>query len=113
MGSVCRIGAFAERIGRSVCTVRRWEAEGRITVRMPVSGQRLFDGSDVQAVLTPEAVRTSGKTVVHCRVSSGNQWIGLRSQVAAMKRLHVAVGLAVDEWVQEIGGGMNLGGAQW
>ena len=47
MGSVYRIGQFAERVGCSVTTVRRWEAAGRITVRRTPSGQRYFDDTDV------------------------------------------------------------------
>ncbi|SCL34838.1 Resolvase, N terminal domain [Micromonospora rhizosphaerae] len=35
-----RIGEFAKRVGRSVSTVRRWEAEGRIAVRRLPSGRR-------------------------------------------------------------------------
>ena len=108
MGSVYRIGDFAERIGRSVSTVRRWEAEGRISARRSPSGQRFYDESDVQAVLSPGAVRTSRKTVVYCRVSSAKQRIDLRLQVAAMEQFCLGRGLAVDEWVQEIGGGMDL-----
>ncbi|PWR13981.1 IS607 family transposase, partial [Micromonospora sicca] len=46
MGSAYRIGEFAKRVGRSVGTVRRWEAEGRISVRRLPSGQRYFDDSD-------------------------------------------------------------------
>jgi predicted site-specific integrase-resolvase len=85
MGSVYRIGDFAERIGRSVSTVRRWEAECRITARRSPSGQRFYDESDVQAVLSSGAVRISRKTVVYCRVSSANQRIDLRLQFAAME----------------------------
>ncbi|WP_283249755.1 MerR family DNA-binding transcriptional regulator [Streptomyces sp. TS71-3] len=39
MISMYRIGEFAERIGRSASTVRRWEREGRLTARRTTSGQ--------------------------------------------------------------------------
>lgn len=108
MSSVYRIGEFAERIGRSASTVRRWEVEGRITARRSPSGQRFYTDADVHAVLTPGFTRTDRKTVVYCRVSSANQRTDLKSQVTAMEQFCLARGLPVDEWVSEIGGGMNL-----
>jgi len=48
------------------------------------------------------------KTVVVCRVSSQNQKDDLKSQVAAMEQFCLSSGIAVDEWVSEIGGGMNF-----
>jgi putative resolvase len=109
MGSVYRIGQFAERVGRSVSTVRRWEAEGRITARRLPSGQRYFDDSDVRKVLQPGFGDGDQRRVaVYCRVSSAGQKADLASQVAAMQQFCLARGLAVDEWISEVGGGMNL-----
>lgn len=95
MGGVDRIGDFAEKIGRSVCTVRRWEPEGRITARRSGCGRCFYDESDVRAVQTPGALWISRKTVVHCRVSLAMQGIDLGSQDAAMEQFCVARGLAV------------------
>jgi putative resolvase len=108
MGKVYRISEFAERIGRSASTVRRWEAEGRITARRTPTGQRYFDESDVFAVLTPGFARDDRKVIVYCRVSCAGQRDDLASQRAAMETFCLARGLTVHEWVSEIGGGMNL-----
>jgi putative resolvase len=91
-----------------VSTVRRWEAEGRIVARRSPSGQRYFDDSDVRRALDPGFDESARKTVVYCRVSSPGQKDDLVSQVAAMEVFCLGRGLAVDEWVQEVGGGMNL-----
>lgn len=103
-----RVSEFAERIGRSASTVRRWEREGRITPRRTPTGQRYFDDIDVRRVLQPGYDERSRTTVVYCRVSSPNQKDDLNSQVQAMEQFCLARGLAVDEWVTEVGGGMNL-----
>jgi len=108
MGGVYRIGEFAERVGRSVSTVRRWEAEGRIEARRLPSGQRYFDDSDVRKVLQPGFDASQRKVVVYCRVSSPGQKDDLAGQVSAMQQFCLARGLAVDEWISEVGGGMNL-----
>jgi predicted site-specific integrase-resolvase len=109
MFNMYRIGEFAERVGRSAGTVRRWEREGRLTARRGPGGQRYFDESDVRKVLRPGFDESARRTVVYCRVSSLEQKDDLASQVASMESFCLARGLAVDEWVTEIGGGMNFG----
>ena len=104
MRSLCRIGELAERIGRSVSTVRRWESEGRMTVKRVRSGQRYFDDSDVRAVVQPGFDAAARRIVVYCRVLSPGQEDDLASQVVSMERFCVARGLVVDEWVCEVGG---------
>jgi len=84
--NVYRIGAFAEKIGRSASTVRRWETEGRISSRRSPSGQRFFTDADVHAVLMPGFDRADRETVVYCRVSSAIQRTDLASQRAAMEQ---------------------------
>jgi putative resolvase len=106
--NVYRIGEFAKRVGRSAGTVRRWEREGRIQARRGPSGQRYFDESDVGKVFRPGFDERSCKTVVYCRVSSAGRKDDLASQVTAMERFCLARGLRVDEWLTEIGGGMDL-----
>jgi predicted site-specific integrase-resolvase len=106
MGKIYRIHEFAQRIGRSPSTVRRWEYEGRIVAKRLSSGHRYFDESDVRAVLigTPE----KRLTVVYCRVSNAKQSNELQAQVAALEQYCLAGAIIVDEWIQEVGGGLNF-----
>lgn len=108
MTGMYRISQFAERIGRSPSTVRRWEREGRIVARRTASGQRYFTDADVRRVLQPGFEKSARKTVVYCRVSSPGQKDDLASQVMAMEEFCRGRGLPVDQWVREIGDGMNL-----
>lgn len=108
MSNYYRIGEFAARIGRSASTVRRWESEGRIAVKRTASGQRYFDDTDVAAVLHPGKDLSKRDTIVYCRVSSSEQKDDLAAQVAALEMFCLGAGIAVDEWVREIGGGMDL-----
>ncbi len=106
MTKIYRITEFAKRIGRDPSTIRRWEREGKIQSKRFPSGQRYFDESDVRLLLggAPE----KRKTIVYCRVSSSGQKDDLASQVEAMEIYCRAAGLTVDEWIQEIGAGMNF-----
>ena len=106
MNNNYRINEFAKRIGRSVQTVRRWEREGKLTAKRLPSGHRYFDESDVRALLG--GVPDKKAMVVYCRVSSSGQKDDLASQVTAMETYGLAGAIPVDEWLQEIGGGMNF-----
>jgi putative resolvase len=101
-----RINEFAARVGRSVQTVRRWEAEGKLVAKRLPSGHRYFDESDVRALMGGTPVKRV--VVVYCRVSSANQKADLASQVAAMRTFCLGGGIAVDQWIEEVGGGMNM-----
>lgn len=101
-----RIHEFAQRVGRSPQTIRRWEREGKLTPNRLPSGQRYFDEADVRSIVGGHPVEK--KTVVYCRVSGAGQKNDLRSQVEAMEIYCRASGIAVDEWIQEVGGGMNF-----
>ncbi|MFO1432801.1 MAG: IS607 family transposase [Candidatus Competibacteraceae bacterium] len=101
-----RIHEFAQRVGRSPQTIRRWEREGKLTPNRLPSGQRYFDEADVRSLVGGHPVEK--KTAVYCRVSGAGQKNDLRSQVEAMEIYCRASGIAVDEWIQEVGGGLNF-----
>ncbi|MCP4110931.1 MAG: IS607 family transposase [Desulfobacteraceae bacterium] len=106
MSRIYRVSEFAKRIGKSSSTLRRWDTEGRLPAKRMPSGQRYYDETDVRKIFgIKEAER---KTVVYCRVSSSGQKDDLKSQVAAMEQYCLSGGIKVDEWIQEIGGGMNF-----
>jgi predicted site-specific integrase-resolvase len=107
MSNTYRINEFAKKLGRSVQTIRRWEVEGKLVAKRLPSGHRYFDDSDVRLILgggTPP----KRCVIVYCRVSSAGQKDDLASQVSAMESFCLGSGVAVDEWVTEIGGGMNF-----
>ena len=106
MSNHYRINEFAKRIGRATSTIRRWEREGKLAAKRLPSGQRYFDESDVRAMLG--GAPDKRLTVVYCRVSSTGQKDDLASQLAAMEAYCLAGAIAVDEWIKEVGGGMNF-----
>ena len=104
--STYKIGQFAKLVRRTPATIRRWEAEGKIASKRLPSGHRYYDDTDLQAVLGVKPERKH--TVVYCRESSRGQKADLERQLEAMEMWTLGSGTAVDEWITEIGGGMNF-----
>ncbi len=77
--------------------------------RRTPAGHRYYTEADVDRYFgverdPPEA----GRTVVYCRVSSRAQRDDLQSQQQAMETFCLGAGIAVDEWLAEIGGGLDF-----
>lgn len=101
-----RISEFAQRVGKSSSTLRRWDRQGLLQAKRHPSGQRYYDESDVRKLFGIQ--EQDRKIAVYCRVSNSSQKDDLSSQVHAMERYCLSCGIAVDEWISEVGGGMNF-----
>ena len=107
MDKIYSIKQFSERVGKSISTLRRWDKSGEFTANKHKSGHRYYDESHVRKLLNLTPLE-SRKVIVYCRVSSHGQKDDLQSQVEAMEQFCLAQGIVVDEWIQEISGGMNF-----
>lgn len=103
-----RVQEFAALVGKSPSTLRRWDSEGRLKPKRSVGNQRYYTDADLQKALNIETETQIGKTVVYCRVSSNNQKPELEYQVRAMEEFCRGRGECVDEWISEVGGGLNF-----
>lgn len=106
MSKIYNIDEFAKRVGRGKSTLRRWDNEGTLIAKRLPSGHRYYDEADVRKVLG--IANKHRRTVVYCRVSSAGQKDDLKSQVSAMEDFCRNAGIPVDEWITEVGGGMNF-----
>ncbi|QOV24713.1 IS607 family transposase [Anabaenopsis elenkinii] len=99
---------FAKKIGVSVKTLQRWDVEGKLPAKRTLSGHRFYTEDDLLITQGLKPVESKRKVVVYCRVSSSSQKPELRNQISAMETFCLNRGLAVDDWVSEIGGGLNF-----
>jgi predicted site-specific integrase-resolvase len=108
MSKYYKVSEFAERIGKSASTLRRWDKEGRLVARRMPSGQRYYTDEDIYRAFDIKKPETERKRIVYCRVSSRGQLDDLASQVKAMEVFCLGAGIPIDELIKEVGGGMNF-----
>lgn len=98
-------------IGRSIKTLQRWDAEGKLTpAKSPGGGHRYYTDDHLRIVRglpVDEATKQTKGTVVYCRVSSHGQKADLQRQVKAMEDYCIASGRPVSRYETDIGSGLN------
>lgn len=102
------ISQFAVLAGVAVKTLQRWDREGRLKPAARTPGnRRLYTQEQLNRLLnrTPRRQRV---VVAYLRVSSQAQKPDLANQKLALEQFCIARGIAVDEWISEIGGGLNF-----
>jgi putative resolvase len=102
------VTTFAKQIGVSVKTLQRWDREGKLPAKRTVSGRRYYSEEDLAVALNLEVVPIARRTVAYCRVSSPAQRPDLANQRAALERYAQEKRIRIDEWIIEIGGGLNF-----
>jgi len=105
---IYRAAAFAAKIGVHKNTVKAWSLNGKLPARRTPAGHRHYTEADVDRYFGVERVSEPGRTVVYCHVSRRAQGDDLRSQRQAMETFCLGAGLAVDEWLTEIGSGLDF-----
>jgi predicted site-specific integrase-resolvase len=99
---------FAKKLNISVKTLHRWDRDGKLPAKRTLSGHRYYTEEDLLIAKGLKPPLLKRKVVVYCRVSSNAQKSELKNQVIAMESFCLGRGLSVDEWIQEIAGGLNF-----
>ncbi|HEY5629714.1 MAG TPA: TOBE domain-containing protein [Candidatus Limnocylindrales bacterium] len=110
VATMVRLGQAAEMLGVSVETLRRWEADGRLTTTRSEGGQRLVDLAVVGRLLAERRQAASSRPIV--AQSARNRFAGIvtrieRDHVAAVVEVqagpHRLVSLMTAEAVDDLG----------
>jgi putative resolvase len=99
---------FAERIGVSVKTIQKWDRLGILPAKRTITNRRYYTDDDLAAALNLPRLRKNRRTVAYCRVSSQAQKPELEYQKRMLEQYCQQQRIEVDEWITEIGGGMNF-----
>ncbi|MBV9691487.1 MAG: IS607 family transposase [Ktedonobacteraceae bacterium] len=99
--------AFGALIGRSTITLQRWDREGRLPAhRSPVSNRRFYTHDQYLQYMGMQT-ESQQLVIVYTRVSGKAQKPDLLNQVKALEQFCSEQALGVDEWMQDIGSGLN------
>ena len=99
---------FAKRVNVSVKTIQKWDRLGILPAKRTITNRRYYTDADLSAALRLERVPADRQTVAYCRVSSQAQRPDLENQRRILEQYCQRQGIQVDEWIMEIGGGMNF-----
>lgn len=99
---------FAKKLGVTVKTLQRWDTSGKLPAKRTLSNYRYYTDDDLRIAQGLQPLEAKKKVIVYCRVSSNNQKPELANQIKAMEIFCSSRGLAIDETIKEIGGGLNF-----
>jgi putative resolvase len=98
---------FGQLIGRATKTLQKWDREGKLKAHRSPQSNRRFYTHDQYLEYMGLLAQEGGKTLVYARVSTAAQKPDLANQIAALRAYCEAHSLQVDEWMQDIGSGLN------
>jgi putative resolvase len=98
---------FAKRVGVSVKTLQKWDRIGVLPANRTITNRRYYTDSDLAAALRLPRVQKERRTVAYCRVSSQAQKPDLVNQQKVLDAFCKQRKIDVDEWIMEVGGGLN------
>jgi len=101
-------GQFAKRVGVSVKTIQKWDRLGILPAKRTITNRRYYTDEELAAALQLPRQHKPRATIAYCRVSSQAQKPDLQNQQAALEKFCKQQAIEVDEWVLEIGGGLNF-----
>ena len=97
---------FGKLIARSTHTLQVWDRKGILVAHRTPTNRRFYTHDQLSEIL---GVKVDKRIAVsYCRVSSPGQKDDLLSQQKAVADFCVGAGIAIDEVIVEIGGGLNL-----
>ena len=99
---------FAKRVGVSVKTLQQWDRMGVLPAKRTIKNRRYYTDEDLAAALRLPRVQKERRTVAYCRVSSQAQKPDLANQRRVVEAFCTQRTIAVDEWMMEVGGGLNF-----
>jgi len=104
---IFKVGEFAEKIGRSVSTLQKWDRAGKLKARRTSTNRRFYTDEDFRIVMNLETSPEDRVSYSYARVSSAGQKSDLESQKRAIQQFCQASGIPIQEHLSDIGSGLN------
>ena len=103
------IGKFAKLVGKSVRTLQRWDKDGILLANRTATGRRFYTLTQYHQVVgtSPVTDKEIRKNICYTRVSGNDQKNDLKNQKLALEQYIITNGIAVSEWLSDVGSGLN------
>lgn len=108
-----KIHEMAEKLGVSVKTLQRWDNAGKLKAKRTPSNQRYYTEDQYLDYMGLEHKKPQRKAVAYTRVSSRNQKDDLKNQIDFIRTFANARGVILDEYIEDIGSGLNYNRSKW
>ena len=106
--SIFSLGEFATKTGLHPHTLQRWDREGRLKAGRTTTNRRYYTEEHLGEVLNFQTLPIETKAIAYLRVSSAAQRPDLKNQRLMLEQFTASSGILIDEWIEEIGGGLNF-----
>ena len=101
------IGQFSKLVGKSIQTLRLWDAENKLKPHhISDGGHRYYSEQQIYQVTQQAIKKKPRKSIGYCRVSSNKQKDDLERQIENVKTYMIAKGYTSDT-ITDIGSGIN------
>jgi putative resolvase len=97
---------FGQLIGRKVKTLQKWDREGTLRAHRSPTNRRYYT-HDQYLQYRGLVAQEQGQVIVYARVSAVAQKPDLANQINALETYCKQQSLQVDEWMSDIGSGLN------
>src|SRR6266852_1359895 len=97
---------FGALIGKSVITLQKWDRKGVLKAQRSPTNRRYYT-HDQYLAYRGLVAQEQGLTIVYTRVSGVAQKPDMANQVKALEAYCKQHSLKVDEWMSDIGSGLN------
>ena len=98
---------FGKLIGRTTNTLQKWDREGKLKAHRSPTTNRRYYTHDQYLQYRGLVAEDQGLTIVYTRVSGVAQKPDLANQVHALEAYSKQHSITVDEWMSDIGSGLN------
>ena len=97
---------FGQLIGKSVNTLQKWDRKGILKAHRAPTNRRYYT-HDQYLQYHGLVAQEQGLTIVYTRVSGVAQKLDLANQIKALEAYCQQHSIKVDEWMSDIGSGLN------
>jgi putative resolvase len=98
---------FGKLIGRTTNTLQKWDREGKLKAHRSPTTNRRYYTHDQYLQYRGLVAEDQGLTIVYTRVSGVAQKPDLAHQIHALEAYCKQHSITVDEWMSDIGSGLN------